>query len=200
MPAIEKLHLGCFDIALEGWHNTDVSMHLIIARIPFLSFGMHSLGLMNDIRYQQHKRRTFRKVHYLDATKKFPFPDESLSAVYSSHMLTNFTRALALDCLKEIYRVMRRGGVLRIASPNLDEWVRSYDSNNPDVLLNFLYQPTIQGVKNRFQWLYNPVSMRGLFEESGFKEITECPRFKGKCPDVERIDYREDSFFMEAIK
>jgi SAM-dependent methyltransferase len=140
-----KLHIGCFDVLLPGWYNADVTMHIFVARIPFLAHTLYGLALIDDRRYQRHKTGVFREVHYLNALKKFPFSDCSVEAVYSSCMLTNFTHQLALACLKEINRILRPDGILRIAIPDLDHWIRTYDPNDPDGFLRPIFEPEIKG-------------------------------------------------------
>jgi predicted SAM-dependent methyltransferase len=195
-----KLHLGCFDVPLEGWHNTDVTMHIVVARIPLLAEILYAVGALGDVRYRQHKAGIFRQVHYLDATKRFPFKDDSVDAIYSSHMIGNLTRDQALRCLREARRVLKCGCVLRLAVPDLDAWIAAYDPGHPDALLNLFYLPATKRKKNHTRWVYNPRSLRSLFEEAGFRNVTQYEISRGNCPDVERIDYRTDSMFMEGTK
>jgi Uncharacterized protein conserved in bacteria len=195
-----KLHIGCFDVPLAGWYNTDVTMHIVVARISFLAPLLHALGLIDARRYQQHRDGVFLKVHYLNALKKFPFSDNGVEAVYSSCTLTNFTRRQALACLKEINRVLRPDGILRIAIPDLDHWIRTYDPNDPDGFLRLIFEPEIKGEENRIHWMYNPFSLRKIFQEAGFKNIVICEMYQGKCPDVQKIDCRSDVMFMEGEK
>ncbi len=58
----------------------------------------------------------------------FPYQDASMSAVYSSHVLEHFDRTMGSFLLKESFRVLRKGGILRIVVPDLqgscDEYVR----------------------------------------------------------------------------
>lgn len=195
-----KLQIGCFDVPLDGWYNTDVTMHLVVARIPLLAHLLHALGAIDEVRYRQHQAGIFRKLHYLDATKRFPFADNSVDAVYSSHLFENLSRDQALRCLREIHRVLKPACILRLAVPDLDRWIKAYDPNNPDALLNSLYQPLVKGNKNRIHWLYNAVSLQALLEQAGFRDVTRFEMFNGKCPVVEKIDYQADSIFMEGAK
>ncbi len=195
-----KLHIGCFNVVLEGWYNTDISIHLFIARVPLCATLLHTAGLMTDQSYGYHREGLFRRVHYLNAARRFPMADDSIEAIYTSHLVGNFTRGVALSCMKECHRVLKRGGVLRVATPDLDAWVREYDPMNPDRFLNLFYLPGVRGHKNLVKWVYNAHSLRALLKEAGFAEVTRCRMRKGRCPDVDRIDYREDSFFLEAVK
>jgi ubiquinone/menaquinone biosynthesis C-methylase UbiE len=195
-----KLHIGCFNVTLDGWYNTDVTPHIFIARVPYLATVLHSLHLISDEQYEHHRKKIFRNVHYLNSVKRFPFQDTSIDAIYSSHMLVNFTKHQAAFCLSECYRVLKLGGILRIAIPDLDQWIRSYDPMNPDKTLSLFYLPTIKRVKNHIHWMYNAHSLALMLSRAGFSEITQCKMYEGMCLNVKTIDYREDSIFFEAVK
>jgi len=195
-----KLHIGCFDVPLDGWYNTDITPHIFIARISFLAKVLHAIGVMDQTRFWQHRDGVFRKVHYLDAVKRFPLANDSVEAVYCSHVLYNFSRPRALFCVKEVYRVLKPRGVFRVAVIDLDTIVESYDPVHPEYFLDVIYQPTIKGGKNHMCWSYNANSLKALLQEGGFTTVERVELGKGKCPDVERIDYRPSSLFMEGIK
>jgi SAM-dependent methyltransferase len=195
-----KLHIGCFDVPLDGWYNTDITPHIFIARIPFLATALHAIGAMDQKRFWQHRNGVFRNVHYLNAVKRFPIANDSVDAVYCSHVLYNFSRHSALFCVKEVNRVLKPRGVFRVAVIDLDGLVQSYDPVHPECFLDVIYQPTIMGEKNHMCWSYNANSLMALLQEGGFTTIERVEPGKGKCPDVERIDYRPGSLFMEGIK
>jgi SAM-dependent methyltransferase len=55
-----------------------------------------------------------------------PFPDESFDVVYHSHVLEHLTKAAAADFLKECCRVLKPGGIIRVAVPDLEAIARNY--------------------------------------------------------------------------
>jgi predicted SAM-dependent methyltransferase len=55
-----------------------------------------------------------------------PFPDGSFDAVYSSHVLEHFRKEDGKRIVRECHRVLRRGGVVRIAVPDLEQICRLY--------------------------------------------------------------------------
>jgi SAM-dependent methyltransferase len=196
-----KLHLGCFDQVYEGWINTDITPHLFVARIPGLAFCIKSLGLMSAQRYEQHKRGVFRKVYYLDVTKRFPLSDQSVDWVFSSHMLEHLTPSKAACCVKEVFRVLKLGGGFRIAVPDLDILVGKYDPHEPDKFCDMIFESEHEREKNHHKWHYNENSLRKLLERVGFRDVCRCEYRKGRCPDVQLIDSRPDhSLFIEASK
>jgi predicted SAM-dependent methyltransferase len=65
-------------------------------------------------------------VRRWDLQKELPFPDESFDVVYHSHVLEHFTKADGLSFLKRCFRVLRRGGTIRVAVPDLERIARLY--------------------------------------------------------------------------
>jgi len=61
-----------------------------------------------------------RKDLWLDLRNRLPFPDRSASLVYCSHMLEHLFPDDAITLLREIHRVLRDGGVARIAVPSIE--------------------------------------------------------------------------------
>src|SRR5512134_948746 len=55
-----------------------------------------------------------------------PFPAGSFDAVYSSHVFEHFRREDGKHLARECHRVMRTGGVVRIAVPDLEQACRLY--------------------------------------------------------------------------
>jgi SAM-dependent methyltransferase len=200
LDPVTKLHLGCFDSLLDGWYNTDITPHLFLARVPVLRTLFAATGFLKEARVRQHRAGLFRRVYYLNVLKRFPFADNTLHAVYSSHMLYNLPPEGALFCAKEVYRVLCPGGVFRLALIDLDALVRSYDAQHPEHFLEAVYQPTIKGEKNHMQWSYNAISLKRLLNAAGFDDVQHVAYHQGRCPDVEWIDYRPDSLFMEGVK
>lgn len=197
-----SLHLGCFDHVVPGWHNTDITPHIWIARVPMLAWVVRRAGLMTAERYEQHRSGTFRKVHYLNARRRFPFPDGSVRAVFSSHFLEHLFEDEARACLAEILRVLGPGGICRLGVPDLDRIVSEYDAKHPEGFLQRVFENSDRrSAKNVHHWHYNEHSLTRLLHEVGFKEAYRCAYRAGLCPDVELLDNRpEETLFVEGSK
>jgi SAM-dependent methyltransferase len=61
-----------------------------------------------------------RGAIYLDATRRFPFADATFDYVLSEHQIEHLPYAEGLFMLREAHRVLRPGGRVRIATPDLD--------------------------------------------------------------------------------
>jgi predicted SAM-dependent methyltransferase len=61
-----------------------------------------------------------------DLRKGVPFPDAHFDVVYHSHLLEHFSRPFALSFLGETHRVLKSGGITRIAVPDLERTAKGY--------------------------------------------------------------------------
>ena len=171
-PESTKLHVGAFDVAHDGWLNTDVTPHLAIARVPGLASALRRAGRLSDERWAAYRDGTFRRMHYLDLTRPLPYPDGAFEAAFGSHVLEHLTPGEAEAALRELHRVLRPGGIVRIAVPDLDHEVGRYDPERPDEFLEGLLQGRERSrSRHRHWWLYNERSLRALLERTGFADV-----------------------------
>jgi len=64
-----------------------------------------------------------------DLNAGLPFADHSFDEIYCCHVLEHFATSAIPDMLMEFARVLRSGGVLRVAVPDLDAICRCYTEN-----------------------------------------------------------------------
>jgi SAM-dependent methyltransferase len=197
-----RLQLGAFDQAPDGWVNTDITPHLFIARVPGLAWVLHRVGVIGPERYASHRAGVFRSVRYLDVSKRFRFPDGSFECVYASHMLEHLDPEVAERCLREVHRVLGPGGILRLAVPDLDGVIAGYDRADPDTFLDGLFEghSDRRSSASRHRWQYNAVSLKALMERVGFRDVQRCDYREGRCPDLDEVETRQWSLFMEGVK
>ena len=67
-----------------------------------------------------------RGVIAADVRKGLPFADEVFDAVYCSHVLEHLPRQEASNLLRQMHRVSRPGGVIRVVVPDLETLAREY--------------------------------------------------------------------------
>lgn len=58
-----------------------------------------------------------------------PFSENQFDLVYHSHVLEHFTKIDGMNLINECYRVLKQGGIIRIAIPNLEEIAKLYLEN-----------------------------------------------------------------------
>jgi SAM-dependent methyltransferase len=69
------------------------------------------------------RSKEVRKVNIL---KGLPYKDNYFDAVYHSHVLEHLPKDRAEGFIKECYRVLKPGGILRVVVPDLENIVREY--------------------------------------------------------------------------
>lgn len=130
-------------------------------------------------------------IFFVDAREPLPFPSRCFEYVFSEHLLEHVNWEDGCRFLSECHRVLKPGGTLRVATPNLRflvdlcaaqktelqeryiEW--SVDRFVPDrgrnlegfVVNNFFYS-----WGHRF--VYDPATLAHAFRQAGFQEPREC--------------------------
>jgi len=161
---------------------------------------LHLVGKMSTERLEQHRDGLFRKVDYLNVAKDFPYPSGSFRAIFTCHMLEHLYPPVAIHCIRECHRVLRRGGVLRIVIPDLDQLVSNYDPDSPSGFLQSIFEYGRGLEKNSHHWHYNYRSLNAALLNVGFSRVERCEYQVGACPDVKKMDKRPESLFVEAYK
>ena len=139
---------------------------------------------------------------YLDVGNPFPFPDATFDFVFSEHLFEHLTYMQGINMLKESHRIFKPGGVIRIATPNLEFLVDLYlhpaSNNNKDYILfdskrSGLPPHPVYAI-NRFhtQWghqiIYDQDSLTNLLKGVGFTDIVSCEVGESRHPDLLYIE------------
>lgn len=128
-----------------------------------------------------------KNIFHLDATRPFPFPDQSFNYVFSEHMIEHITYQDGLAMLKECYRILCKNGKIRISTPDLKFLVELYSEPKTDLQLRYIKWAsasfTPDGVSsdtiviNNFvrNWghlfIYDEKTLRYALNESGFVDV-----------------------------
>ena len=195
-----RLHFGSFNCPRDGWINTDVTPHLRIARVPGLAWALHKARRMSNERYAEHQAGVFRRLRYLNVTRPWPFAENMFEAVFSSHVLEHLPLRGARMCLAESYRCLQPGGVLRISVPDLDKHIADYRSEQAVDWAVHFFEANETSEKNMHHFMYSYHSMGVMMREAGFRNVARRDFQQGDCPDVQAMDNRPESLFVEAVK
>jgi SAM-dependent methyltransferase len=119
------LNLGCGTSACSHSDviNIDWSVYLRLRRNPV--FRALAPAFLRGERLQKF-RALPANIRVYNLAKGIPFPDASIDAVVHSHVLEHLDRAAVPAFLQEIRRVLKPGGVHRIAVPDFEKRCRSY--------------------------------------------------------------------------
>ena len=114
---MRRVNGRCGQRPTQGWRNFDNSLSLRLSKIPFLPGVLHKLGLLESSQYEFIKFARENEIECGDATRALPLPDESCEVLYSCHMIEHLDKKEADRFLKEVFRVLCPGGIMRIAAP-----------------------------------------------------------------------------------
>ena len=211
-----RVNIGCGKAPTNGWINMDNSLAIKLANSPLKYKIARTLGLLNAEQIENIEWNKLNKIKFADATKTLPLKDSSVECIYASHMLEHLPKNGAKIFLKEAKRVLKSGGILRLAVPDLkiaiEEYLKSRDADS--FMERILVEPPpISSLKQKLillitgyrhhQWMYDGVSLSKLFKEIGFNEVEICKSGYTKIhnPDELNLNEHEDhSVYVEGVK
>lgn len=126
------------------------------------------------------------QVHYVDALKRFPFEDESFQYIFSEHFIEHLPFNDGVKFFRESARILKRGGVMRTATPDLDFLceLRTLDTDAKKryaqyISKNFAPHQPVSGVTcantTFYGWghafIYNAAFMQEVLKPLGFGDF-----------------------------
>jgi len=153
------------------------------------------------------KLKSFKSIHF-DLCNGLPFENESISYIFSSHLIEHLFKKDCEFLLKECYRVLKSCGLIRICVPSLDdevvaikEAIAEYENGNINKIQKYVTSDIV-GYKSKFsnhRYMYNYEKLHKLLHNKGFVEIERKNYKHGNIPDVRLLDSR-DGIIVEAKK
>jgi predicted SAM-dependent methyltransferase len=139
--------------------------------------------------------------------RRLPFPDRSVDAVFHEHVLEHFSLEHGLRLTEECARVLKPGGVLRIAVPDTAAYARSYIEGNgiidevrpgrPTRLLAF------QEIffRHGHRTMYDFETLALVLTAAGFAEIEQQQHGQGRLqPSPDSPQRADESLYVEAVR
>lgn len=138
---------------------------------------------------------------------RFPWPvaDGAVAEILASHILEHFTRHIGREFLQECWRILRPGGVLRLAVPDYDvfadcmvsgDWTRVDGYRWTDANFFFGGDPESEP---RAHWRHKYAYTFGLLEhilrEIGFVMVTR----RGPC-ELDNMEHASFSLYLDALR
>jgi len=161
-------------------------------------------------------------IRYLDIRKRLPFDDQSVDAIYASHVWEHLTLSTAIQATQECYRVLKPGGTIRLVVPNLRDCVEEYiNSNEPDSAmtlnrrLNYRRLDECRSLIYSFylgftdfhhhRFMYDPPQLISLLQASGFLSVSERSFLQSEIEEIADVESESrighgKGFVVEGIK
>lgn len=211
-----RINVGCGKTPINGWVNYDNSFSLRLSKLPFIAQALYKLRLLSSSQYQFVQFSRASSIFHGDAIKGLPHADDSCDVVYSSHMIEHFDRQEAAIFLKEAFRVLRPGGIIRIVAPNIKHHVEQYlasgDANafiESTLLCVSRPRSPTQKIKQLFigsrhhLWMYDGKSLTALLKIHGFEKVEELVAGQTNIYNPQSLDLFErvdESIYVEGVK
>ncbi len=211
------INFGCGQQPTAGWINYDNSPSVLLARCPPSLVGLlRRLGLINKNNQEFIDFCRVQAINYASASRRLPHDIASVDAIYSSHMLEHMFHEDAEAFLRECHRVLRPGGVLRLAVPDLADAVKGYlqygdadlfvgqlqlDLAKPRGFVDRLSKVIVGGRHHR--WLYDRRSLGALVTRCGFVDVDTVAPGVTRIKDYGSLNLHERSdqgFYLEASR
>lgn len=153
---------------------------------------------------------------YLDVRDRFPFVDSSIDFVFAEHVIEHVDYFDGLHMLRECYRVLCPGGVLRVVTPDfctlLQLYLQSTESGRsyvswimenflPDIASNY---NSVFAVNNAFynwnhRFVYDQDVLRESMHKAGFRSTKICTYGLSDHDSLDGIETHGVSIGSDAI-
>ncbi|WNI19417.1 class I SAM-dependent methyltransferase [Actinacidiphila sp. ITFR-21] len=200
--------------------------------IEFAAFRTpHPEGLGTDLLplYTPDARTEPGPVYLVDGAHRFtqldigdplPFDDAAVDWVYAEHLVEHVPLGTVIGWLREVRRVLRPGGVLRLTTPDLERYVHGYLEEKGGFFARhrrrlrtlrvgppmperraFMVNQIFYHFGHR--WIYDEAELRHALAAAGFDNwrITRQEYREGARADVAALDTgfrRDETLYLEA--
>ncbi len=181
-----KLNVGCGTDYKKGWVNIDNNSDNNIDN--------NKLDLNWDLRYP------------------LPFPDNSVDYIFNEHFIEHLTVEEGKIAVKDFMRVLKRGGVLRMATPDLAFIVEKYKTvsvKDDQMLKKFgldFVKTNAERINISFswwghKWLYDWEELERRMKEAGInkKQMQRSNLRKSKYKELCNLETRDESRLIIEI-
>lgn len=209
-----RLNIGCGRSPTPDWLNYDNSPAVWLARSQWLAAVLVRLGLIDSHSVEFAEFCRAHRIQHANAARRIPHGGGTVDTIYSSHMLEHLDRGEARAFLAECLRVLRPGGILRLAVPDLRNAAYQYlRLNDGDGFLRHLQfdldkprgpaarlRRLISGGRGH-HWMYDRDSLVALVAGAGFADIRLMEEGRTTIAEPGALDLAEreaDSLCLEA--
>jgi predicted SAM-dependent methyltransferase len=216
-----KLNLGCGAVRPNGWVNTDSSINANLQRIPII--GKSLAKLVNKVEYDSNN------FTYMNLNKKWAYKEDSVDIVYASHLFEHLTLKSTDIFLKEAFRTLKVGGIIRIVVPDLykisKKYIKEYEEGSVENSTEFIMWAVnmhregqygsnigffkkqileLTGYPHQHKYMYDEKSLTTKMKSYGFKDLLSLTYgVSNYIKEIKDVEGKEESYlsiYIEARK
>lgn len=144
-----------------------------------------------------------------DVLDGLPLDDDSIDYIFSQHVLPEIKVYDQLDALRELRRVLKPGGVLRLCLPDLDPAIEAYRDGRRDYFHVWDWDTIGGNFITHVLWysltrtLFTREFAEELLWKANFADVRRVTYHQTASPHPEIVELdgrREESFYVEAFK
>jgi predicted SAM-dependent methyltransferase len=217
-PVYMSVKILCLRLRYVFHHDGIVKTYLKsnnVLKLQVGSGGNVLIGWLNT------DLKTTKDVLFLDATKHFPFHNDTFNYIFTEHFIEHLEYQKSMSFMRECYRVLKPSGKLRVATPNLRRVIELYGDVKSETQKRYIETVThtlgipahdvfvinhwFAGCNHKF--VYDYETLKTLMMQCGFVNvepfevgISKDPNLKGLemhgCEEVKRFE----SMVVEGTK
>jgi predicted SAM-dependent methyltransferase len=140
---------------------------------------------------------------YIDVSKKLPFKENTVYFINCEHLVEHLSHKTIQFFLKECFRVLRKEGILRIATPDLKKLIQLYLGTgglSAEKILTHHRNHHNSTAENMCVWFNDYMRLWGhqfvfdepalihLLEQAGFSQIIQCKFGESQYPELRGVE------------
>ena len=202
---VVKVNLGCGLQCLPGWINIDGSLTALFGskNFSFINKLLYKLAGSSDYYSFKDYNKVIQKdnLKFYNLQKRVPLVDNSTNVIYCSHFLEHLSKKDGRRFLEECFRSLKRGGLLRIAVPDLDFAIGMYQQGKVEEMQGLFFYTSENWDFSAHKHNYNFPYLKSILESIGFVDVSRMSYQSGTCPDIDYLDvYPDHSLYVECRK
>lgn len=169
-----KINLGAGSNTTRGWINIDASPNALVSGLP--------TGILSLLYHFSSSRTFLTKKQYLDSIKKnklihfdlekgIPVKSDTAIEIYNNDFLEHLFRESGEMMISECYRVLKKGGTLRMQTQDLDKLINEYQKGNREEFNRLVFNKKGQQYFSMHKFFYGFEDLKKFLVKTGFKNV-----------------------------
>jgi predicted SAM-dependent methyltransferase len=139
---------------------------------------------------------------YFNAKRKFPFKNNTFDFIFCEHFIEHIPLNTGQNFLTECHRILKKDGVIRITTPDLEKVIEIYHnpSKGSELLAKAVYGKEVSACEliNSYwnHWghklIYDENLVKLLLNKAGFTEVTFCESKKSSHRELANLEMHDE--------